>query len=120
MVQPNEGWQQQYDATMQAQNEAIAANRARVEDFQNAGRYPYWEDNQHDTSRSARGPGLNTIAVLALISVFIFAPLGIVLGIIGRRQTDRTGQSGHGMATTAVMLGVASIVIPLIVIALSR
>lgn len=46
------------------------------------------------------------MAVLAIISAFLVAPLGIVFGAIGRSQTRRTGQNGRGLATAGLVLGV--------------
>ena len=46
------------------------------------------------------------MAVLAIISAFLVAPLGVVFGAIGRRQTRRTGQNGKGLATAGLVLGV--------------
>lgn len=51
-------------------------------------------------------PPTNTMAVLALVFAFVFAPLGIVFGIIGRRQIDQSGESGRGLATAGLVLGI--------------
>lgn len=51
-------------------------------------------------------PGLNTMAILALVFAFVVAPLGIVFGIIGRKQTARTGERGKGLATAGLILGI--------------
>jgi hypothetical protein len=50
--------------------------------------------------------GTNVMAVLAIVFAFLFAPLGIVFGVVGRRQTARTGQPGRGLATTGLVLSV--------------
>ena len=50
-------------------------------------------------------PGLNTMAVLALVFVFVFSPLGVVFGVLGRRQIARTGERGKGLATAGLILG---------------
>jgi peptidyl-prolyl cis-trans isomerase B (cyclophilin B) len=47
----------------------------------------------------------STAAVLALVFAFVFAPLGIVFGLIGRRRTRRTGEGGRGLATAGLLLG---------------
>lgn len=56
--------------------------------------------------------GTNTNAIIALIAsaaglVLCGAPaiVGVVLGVIAMRDTRRTGQNGHGLALTAVILG---------------
>jgi len=43
--------------------------------------------------------GTNTMAILALIFAFVLSPLGIVFGLIGRKQIGRTGEGGRGLAT---------------------
>jgi hypothetical protein len=50
--------------------------------------------------------GTNTMAVLSVVFAFLFSPLGIVFGIIGRGQTRRTGQPGRGLATTGLVLSI--------------
>ena len=47
----------------------------------------------------------NTMAILALVFAFVFAPLAIVFGVVGRRQIDRTGEQGRGLATAGLVLG---------------
>jgi uncharacterized membrane protein HdeD (DUF308 family) len=48
----------------------------------------------------------NTMAILALVFAFVFSPLGIVFGIIARRQIRRTGEGGQGLATAGLVLGI--------------
>lgn len=36
----------------------------------------------------------------------VFAPVGIVLGILARKGIRRTGESGRGLATAGLWLGV--------------
>jgi peptidyl-prolyl cis-trans isomerase B (cyclophilin B) len=51
------------------------------------------------------GPGLNTLAVVALVLAAFF-PLGaLVVGHIALSQIRRTGEEGRGMARWAVGLG---------------
>ena len=50
-------------------------------------------------------PPTNTMAILAIIFAFVFAPLGIVFGIIGRKEIRRTGESGAGMAVAGIWVG---------------
>ena len=58
------------------------------------------------------------MAVLALVFAFVFAPLGIVFGVIGRKQTSRTGEGGKGLATAGLILGIIFTLISVAVIAL--
>jgi hypothetical protein len=45
------------------------------------------------------------MAVLALVFAFVFAPAGLVLGIVARRQIDRTGEQGGGLALAGIIVG---------------
>jgi Domain of unknown function (DUF4190) len=65
-------------------------------------------------------PSTNETAIAALILVFVFFPLGIILGHIARGQIKRTRQSGRGLATAALVLGylpVAAMAVVLLVAA---
>jgi peptidyl-prolyl cis-trans isomerase B (cyclophilin B) len=53
----------------------------------------------------------NGMAIAALILVFVFFPLGIIFGHVARGQIKRTGESGWGLATAALVLGYLPIVI---------
>jgi hypothetical protein len=55
--------------------------------------------------------GTNTMAILAIVFAFVFSPLGIVFGIIGRKQTARTGEGGRGLATAGLVLSIVFVVI---------
>ena len=47
----------------------------------------------------------NTMAVLALVLAFAFAPAGLVLGIVARRQIRETGEEGEGLALAGIIIG---------------
>ena len=47
----------------------------------------------------------NTMAILALVLAFVFAPAGLVLGIIARRQIRQTGEQGEGLALAGIIIG---------------
>lgn len=51
------------------------------------------------------GRPTNTMAILALVFGFVFAPLGIVFGIIARRQIGRTQEGGDGLALAGIIVG---------------
>lgn len=53
----------------------------------------------------------NETAIAALILVFVFFPLGIILGHIARGQIKRTGQGGRGLATAALVIGYIPVVV---------
>jgi Domain of unknown function (DUF4190) len=74
----------------------------------------YW---QHAATR----PGMNGIALAALISSFVgvFCCVGaiaaIVLGIIGLDQIKRTRQDGYALAVAGIVIGIATLIVYLIV-----
>ena len=47
----------------------------------------------------------NTLAILALVMAFVFAPAGLVLGIVARKQIKRTGEDGEGLALAGIIVG---------------
>ncbi|WP_127782262.1 DUF4333 domain-containing protein [Rhodococcus sp. X156] len=63
-------------------------------------------------------PGTNTVAILAMVFAFVFSPVGIVLGFVGRAQTKRTGQKGRTLATVAVILGFVFLALSVLAIVL--
>ena len=53
----------------------------------------------------AYGRPTNTMAILALVMSFVFAPAGLVLGIVARKQIARTGEEGSGLALAGIIIG---------------
>ncbi|MDW5328756.1 DUF4190 domain-containing protein [Plantactinospora sp. KLBMP9567] len=51
-----------------------------------------------------RQSGVNLLAILSLVFAFVFAPAGIVLGHLARRQIRRTGEQGGQLATWGLIL----------------
>ncbi|TFV68220.1 UNVERIFIED_ORG: DUF4190 domain-containing protein [Bacillus sp. AZ43] len=51
------------------------------------------------------GRPTNTLAILALVMAFVFAPAGLVLGIVARRQIRQTGEDGDGLALAGIIVG---------------
>jgi hypothetical protein len=47
----------------------------------------------------------NTMAILALVMAFVFAPVGLILGIVARRQIRQTGEQGDGLALAGIIVG---------------
>jgi uncharacterized protein DUF4190 len=47
----------------------------------------------------------NTMAILALVLAFVFAPAGLVLGIMARKQIRQTGEEGDGLALAGMIVG---------------
>ena len=51
------------------------------------------------------GRPTNTMAILALVLAFVFAPAGLILGIIARKQIRQTGEDGAGLALAGIIVG---------------
>jgi len=49
--------------------------------------------------------GTNTMAILALVFAFVFAPLAIVFGHMAKKQIKETGEQGEGLATAGLVMG---------------
>ncbi|WP_030441630.1 DUF4190 domain-containing protein [Actinoplanes subtropicus] len=47
----------------------------------------------------------NTLAILALVFAFVFAPAAIVMGHIAKKQIRQSGEQGEGLATAGLVLG---------------
>ncbi|WP_189078554.1 DUF4190 domain-containing protein [Mangrovihabitans endophyticus] len=47
----------------------------------------------------------NTMAILALVVAFFFAPAAIVLGHVAKKQIRQSGEQGDGLATAGLWLG---------------
>ena len=47
----------------------------------------------------------NTMAILALVFAFVFAPAAIIMGHVAKKQIRRTGEQGEGLATAGLWLG---------------
>jgi len=45
------------------------------------------------------------MAILALVMAFVFAPAGLILGIIARKQIRQTGEDGDGLALAGIIVG---------------
>jgi hypothetical protein len=45
------------------------------------------------------------MAILALVMAFVFAPAGLVLGLIARKQIRQTGEDGAGLALAGIIVG---------------
>jgi hypothetical protein len=64
----------------------------------------------------APAPPTNTLAIIALVCAFVFAPAGIICGIIARRQIRQTGESGDGLALAAIIVSAVQLVLGLLAI----
>jgi hypothetical protein len=59
------------------------------------------------------------MAIAALILVFVFFPIGIVLGHVARGQIRRTGEGGRGLATAALIIGYLQVAVMVGVVAVA-
>jgi hypothetical protein len=48
---------------------------------------------------------VNRLAIMSLVSVFVFGPLAVILGHAARHQIRRTGEAGAGIALGALAIG---------------
>jgi hypothetical protein len=47
----------------------------------------------------------NGLAIGALVASLVFAPVGIVLGVMARKQIRQTGEEGDGLALAGIIIG---------------
>jgi hypothetical protein len=59
------------------------------------------------------------LAIASLVCAFFCSPLGIVFGIMARRQIRQTGQGGDGLALAGIIISVVSLVLGVIVLTVS-
>lgn len=59
---------------------------------------------QYPAGGYAQTPGTNIMAILSLVFAFVFAPAGIVLGHIAKKQIKERGEQGGGLATAGLVL----------------
>lgn len=59
---------------------------------------------QYGPPSAQRRGGTNVLAVLSLIAAFVFAPAGIVLGHLAKRQLRTSGEDGDQLATWGLIL----------------
>jgi peptidyl-prolyl cis-trans isomerase B (cyclophilin B) len=64
-------------------------------------------------------PATNGMAIAALILVFVFFPVGIVLGHVARGQIKRTREGGKGLATAALIIGYLQVAVMVAVIGIA-
>lgn len=78
---------------------------------QPAGQQPFGQPPYPQSS------GTSPLAIGALISAFLCSPLGILLGFVAKSQINKTGQSGNGLATAAIVIGVVSMLLGVLLFA---
>lgn len=61
--------------------------------------------------------GTNGMAIASVITAIVCcSPLGIVLGLVAKSQIRQSGQSGSGLATAGIVLGVVFTLIGLLMV----
>ncbi len=67
--------------------------------------------------RSTIPAGTNRLATLSVVFAFVFAPLGVVLGHLAKRQIRATRQQGDGLATAGLAIGYVALGLWVLVVA---
>ncbi|MCV7300038.1 peptidylprolyl isomerase [Mycobacterium barrassiae] len=83
------------------------------------GEYPPPYDYSSTSPGYPAPKSTNTLAVLALVCAFVFAPLGIVFGHMSMSQIKKTGEEGHGMALAGLIIGYVITALSILVVVLS-
>ncbi|MEK6926522.1 MAG: hypothetical protein AABW50_04560 [Nanoarchaeota archaeon] len=60
----------------------------------------------------------NTLAIVAFIFMFVFFPVGLILGIIALSQIKKTGEKGRWMALISIIIPIALMVIGIVLVAI--
>lgn len=68
---------------------------------------------------AAAVPGTNTLAIIALVLSILCcggltSVLAIILGFVAKGQIKKTGESGAGMATAAIIIGCVTLLLSII------
>ena len=67
---------------------------------------PGWQQPQGQPLQNYAGPRpTNPMAIAALVSSLVLAPLGIIFGHISLSQIKRTGEDGRGLAIAGLAIG---------------
>jgi peptidyl-prolyl cis-trans isomerase B (cyclophilin B) len=61
----------------------------------------------------------NTMAIVALVCAFVFAPLGIVFGHISLSQIKKSGEEGRGLALAGLIISYLVTVLTILVVVIS-
>jgi hypothetical protein len=62
----------------------------------------------------AQRPTTNVLAIISLISAFVFSAAAIVTGHIALSQIKRTGETGRGLAFAGLIIGYIGVVVTVI------
>lgn len=50
-------------------------------------------------------PPTNMLAILSMVFAVVFAPAGLILGLIARNQIEESGEDGRGLALAGTIVG---------------
>jgi len=119
--QPQQPYGQPYDPSAPASGQPYGQPPASDQPYgqpygQPTSGQPYGQPAYQQQPQSYGAPGYgapgyapvtstNTMAILALVFAFIFAPAAIVLGHVAKKQIRQTGEQGEGLATAGLWLG---------------
>lgn len=53
--------------------------------------------------------GTNGFAIASLVCAFVCAPLGVIFGVMARKQIRESGQDGDGLALAGIIVSAVSI-----------
>jgi len=74
--------------------------------------YPGYHPWAYDPYRPTKPPGTNNLAIAALVTSLagllccgLSSIVGLVLGVVGMRETKRTGQDGYAIALIGAIIG---------------
>ncbi|GAB3144207.1 hypothetical protein GCM10027290_22020 [Micromonospora sonneratiae] len=100
--QPGPGQPGQYDQPGPGQ---YGHGQYGQEQYGPPGHGQYGQPPGYPPSGPGRSSGTNVMAILSLVFAFVFAPAGIVLGHIARKQIRQSGEQGEQLALWGLILG---------------
>ncbi len=70
------------------------------------GQQPYGQASYYGAAPGyPYGRPTNSLAILSLVLAFVFAPAGLITGIIARKQIRQTHEDGDGLALAGIIVG---------------
>jgi hypothetical protein len=69
------------------------------------GQQPWFGPGPYGPPAYPYGRPTNSLAMVSLVLIFVFAPAALVTGIIARRQIRQTQEAGDGFALAGIIVG---------------
>ena len=69
------------------------------------------------TGGSSPLTGVNMFAIVGIFAAVLFAPVGIVFGVIALQQIKQTGERGREIALAAIWIGIGIMLLSLLTVA---